>query len=295
MEIDLTPGKYVVAVSGGVDSVVLLDLLRRLSDVRLIVAHFDHGIRAESMSDRQFVQELAEGYGLPFVYDEGHLGVRASEAVAREARYKFLRQVMRSADADAIITAHHEDDMLETAILNLLRGTGRKGLSSIKNTGDVHRPFLNVSKRQIIAYAKSHELVWREDATNMDTGYSRNYVRHTILPRFSVVAREQLRARIVAAHSINVEIDALIAEQLGRQPSADALDRNWLIMLPHMVAREVVAAWLRAHGIREFDKKAIERITVAVKTYLPGKRIDVNDACVIKVEKHKLALAARER
>jgi tRNA(Ile)-lysidine synthetase-like protein len=293
--VKLEPGKYVVAVSGGVDSVVLLDLVRRLPGVKLVVAHFDHGIRAESGTDRQFVQELAEKYELPFVFDEGHLGVKASEATAREARYKFLRQVMQAAGASAIITAHHEDDLLETAILNLLRGTGRKGLTSLKSTGDICRPLLDVPKQDIIAYAKEHKLAWREDATNSDTAYLRNYIRHNILPRFDAVARGRFRTLIDAAHPTNIEIDALLAEQLSRQPAEDTLDRHWLIMLPHAVAREAVAAWLRAHDIREFDKKTIERITAAAKTYLPGKHIDVNSSYIIKVEKHKLALASRER
>jgi len=293
--LNVAPGKYVVAVSGGVDSVVLLGLLRQLPDVQLVVAHFDHGIRAESGSDRQFVQELAEKYGLPFVYDEGHLGAKASEAVAREARYKFLRHVMQAADASAIITAHHEDDLLETAILNLLRGTGRKGLTSLKSFSDVYRPLLDVSKQAIIAYAKAHKLDWREDATNADTTYLRNYIRHTVLPRFDTVARGRFRALIDATSSTNVEIDALLAEQLSKQSATDTLDRHWLVMLPHSVAKEAVAAWLRAHDIREFDKKTIERITVAAKTYLPGKWIDVNASYIIKVERHKLALAARER
>ncbi|QQS18837.1 hypothetical protein IPL68_02130 [Candidatus Saccharibacteria bacterium] len=87
------------------------------------MAHFDHGIRPDSVEDRKLVQKLAKQYGLPFVYDRAELGAGASEAVAREARYAFLSRVKEAVGADAIITAHHEDDVLETIIINWLRGT----------------------------------------------------------------------------------------------------------------------------------------------------------------------------
>ncbi len=294
MEIDIAPGKYVVAVSGGVDSVVLLELLRARPDVQLIVAHFDHGIRPESADDRYFVQELAKKYGLPFAYDRVHLGRRASEAVAREARYNFLRRVRQAAGADAIITAHHEDDLLETAILNLLRGTGRKGLSSLQSMADIRRPLLGVPKRDIITYAKAHGLPWREDSTNTDISYLRNYARHKLLPRFEEENRQKLRQLISNAARRNAEIDQLLTNQLHLQPAANRLDRHWLIMLPHAVAKEAVAAWLRARGIRSFDKKTLERIVIAAKTYAPGKQIDVDGTHAIKIEKRQLALNPRE-
>lgn len=110
--IRLEPGHYVVAVSGGVDSMALLDMLARRyphkgSDVRFTIAHFDHGIREDSHQDRQLVHETARQLHLPFVFEEGRLGPEASEAAAREARYNFLRKVQKHAGARGIITAHH--------------------------------------------------------------------------------------------------------------------------------------------------------------------------------------------
>jgi len=295
MDVNIMPGKYVVAVSGGVDSVVLLDLLAGRAELRLVVAHFDHGMRAESCADRLFVQNLAQKYNLPFVFDEGNLGAKASEATGRAGRYKFLRQVMRAADAQSIVTAHHEDDLLETAILNLLRGTGRKGLSSLKNPGEIYRPLLDTPKQALAEYAKTHHLEWREDATNADITYLRNYIRHKILPRFDAGARQNLRGLVDAAHRANTEIDTLLTNQLHVQTSRLVLDRQWFAMLPHAVAKEMLAAWLRSHGIRNFDKKLIERVTAAAKTFAPRKRIDIDAAHVLRVEKTRLALAPRER
>ena len=90
MKVQLEPGKYVVAVSGGVDSMSLLHALKDLPDVELVVAHFDHGIRPDSAQDRELVQKIADEYGLSFEYTQGHLGKDASEEQARKARYEFL-------------------------------------------------------------------------------------------------------------------------------------------------------------------------------------------------------------
>jgi tRNA(Ile)-lysidine synthase len=178
MQVDVKPGKYVVAVSGGVDSMVLLDLLRSLPGVELIVAHFEHGVREDSDEDRKLVEKAAKQYGLAFVCEHGNLGAGISEAAAREARYAFLNRVKAQNDAQAIITAHHEDDLLETAILNILRGTGRKGLSSLGSTEDIIRPLLHVSKKTIRDYATAHGIAWHEDSTNESDVYLRNYIRH---------------------------------------------------------------------------------------------------------------------
>ena len=134
--------------------------------MRLTVAHYDHGIRSDSAEDRRLVQALAREYGLPFVYHSGRLGTGASEAVARQARYGFLHAVRRASAAQAVITAHHQDDVLETAILNLLRGTGRRGLGSLKSTDVVKRPLMAVSKNELLRYAEREGLRWREDSTN---------------------------------------------------------------------------------------------------------------------------------
>lgn len=286
---------YVVAVSGGVDSVALLDILRSQPDLRLIVAHFDHGVREDSAEDRKFVEALAEQYGLSFTFDEGKLGAGASEAAARDARYEFLRRVKNASGAQAIVTAHHEDDVFETAILNLLRGTGRKGLSSLKSTDEIYRPLLNTPKKNLIAYARANGLQWREDSTNASDNYLRNYVRHNIFSKFDEAARNRLRELIQNAHSANVQIDQLLAEQLHLQPSYNVLDRHWFIMLPHAVALEIVAAWLRARGIMDFDSATLERIVIAAKMYAPGKQIDVSARFKILVRKDDLALVVRDR
>jgi len=285
----MEPGRYVVAVSGGVDSMVLLDILRQLPGVELVVAHLDHGIRPDSAQDRQLVERTAARSGLSYIYDEARLGPHASEATARAARYQFLRRTRAACDARAIVTAHHQDDLLETALLNMWRGTGRKGLSSLTSTDDIRRPLLHVPKSQLLAYARAHNIQWRTDSTNADTRYRRNYLRQHIMPRLTADMRAQLLACIASARQQNQQLDALIINMLHTQPGTRTLDRQWFIGLPHAVAREVLAAWLRRHGIG-FDRRRIERLVVAFKTAAPHARLDVGQGAVVRVSKRALSL-----
>ncbi len=284
-----------VAVSGGVDSVALLHMLRDKAGVQLVVAHFDHGIRNDSAADRLFVQTLADDYGLPFVYQEGRLGAGASEATARQARYEFLEAVRRDQAASAILTAHHQDDVLETAIINMLRGGGRKGLTALANRPGVERPLLKVPKPALIAYAKDQGLNWREDVTNQDQAYLRNYVRHSILPRFDEPSRARLIEIIKNQQATNEELDDLLAGQLSERSSQTGLDRQWFAALPHQVAMETMAAWLRLNAIRDFDSKALERLVVASKVAQPGTSFDVLGGVQLNISSDGLALSDKER
>lgn len=276
MRVELEPGKYVVAVSGGVDSMAMLDMLRQLPGVKLTVAHFDHGIRADSHLDRQLVQTMAAQYGLPFVYGKGHLGAGASEAAARAARYDFLRQVQTATGAQAIITAHHQDDVIETAILNILRGTGRKGVTSLKDHRHLRRPMLHLSKQQIKEYAAEQGLSWREDSTNSDMTILRNYVRGSIIPRLGDKGRAELLSHIGHMSVVNRAVDHDLMMYLHLQPSRQTLDRHAFTQLPHDLSLEVMAEWLRSHGVTQFSSKQLEQLVARSKTLEPGKQIDID-------------------
>lgn len=292
MDINIPSGTYVVAVSGGVDSMVLLDLLaKRVStdNIRLVVAHFDHGIRVDSSLDRELVQMSANEKGLQFVYEIGNLGPSTSEAVAREARYRFLNKVVAAANAKSIITAHHQDDVLETAVLNLLRGTNRRGLTSLRSTQGVLRPLLKYPKAELKQYAKDNQIVWREDSTNSDDTYRRNYVRHNLIDRLDAPTRAKLVDIVTKATENNDQLDGELDDYIG-QESKNELNRSEFVKLPHDVAREVMAAWLRANGIREFDKKMIERLVIAAKTFAPGAKSNVTGDISVHVGLKNLAL-----
>ncbi|MGB4420342.1 MAG: tRNA lysidine(34) synthetase TilS [Candidatus Saccharimonadales bacterium] len=179
IKVNLPAGKYVVAVSGGVDSTVLLDVLSKLPNLELIVAHFDHGIRQESSDDEIFVSNLADKYGLQYESRRENLGEKASEDLARKRRYLFLNEIADKYQAK-LITAHHGDDVIETIAINVIRGTGWRGLAVMDL--DIIRPMTHIMKSEIINYAKCNNLDWREDITNNSDDYLRNKIRRRTMP-----------------------------------------------------------------------------------------------------------------
>jgi len=277
MKVFVPPGKYIIAVSGGVDSVVLLDVLSKLPELELVVAHFDHGIRSDSQADKQLVEALSQKYNLPFEAGHGHLGRSATEERARQARYNFLRKVRKKNKADAIVTAHHQDDALETLAFNVLRGTKRKGASSLKKSEEILRPLLDYKKVDIRKYAKDNNLVWREDSTNSDEKYSRNWIRRRLMPNLDKEQKSKLAATYDEALKRNQEVDKVVAETLDRLQDGGEIRRRPFITLPHSVACEVMAAWLRQQRVAEIDRKLIDNLVVAVKTLPPGKQVSVGD------------------
>ena len=297
IDIDLPGGRYVIAVSGGVDSVALLHLLAGLkqkndANYKFIVAHFDHGIRSDSVKDRQHVQRLAKHYKMPFVYERAELGMLASEATARKARYEFLHKARLASRSDAVITAHHEDDVLETAILNLLRGTKGRGLHSLKSTDVVRRPLLHVTKKQLRDYARLQGLVWREDSTNANMAILRNYVRGKILVDIGKTRRTQLLRRTKRAAEISAEIDQIIANYLHVQPERNQLDRLSFIDLPHNVAREIMATWLKHRAPEvELNHRLLERLVVSAKIGRSSSCVDVANGFKIKLSPKHIILS----
>lgn len=296
----LEPGRYVLAISGGVDSMTLLHLLQKLTNDKVdggkysfTVAHYDHGIRDDSAYDRKLVGEYAQKYKIPFVYQNGYLGAGTSEETARDARYAFLRGVQKAANANAIVTAHHQDDLIETAIFNMLRGTSRRGMSSLSDLPHIRRPLLRVNKTDIHSYALDQGLTWNEDSTNSDTTLTRNYIRKVLLPRIGPQGRATLLDAINHIKVLNKAIDDDLLVYLHAQPARQTLDRHMFALLPHIVAKEVMASWLRSHDISDFDTKMLERLVTQSKTLSPGKKIDIDASHCLLIGKESLVLTNR--
>ncbi len=183
-----------VTVSGGIDSVVLLDLLLKLGYV-CSVAHCNFHLRnQESEGDEQFVKAIAEKNGVAFFVksfdtieysDQSKISVQMA---ARELRYDWFEELRQEQGYDWISTAHNKNDVIETFLLNLTRGTGIKGLTGIKSkNGRLIRPLLFASREDIKKYALSNNLDWREDSSNVSVKYSRNKIRHNIIPLFEEI------------------------------------------------------------------------------------------------------------
>ncbi len=184
--------KVLLAVSGGIDSMVLLHLFEK-SGFEYGIIHCNFQLRGEeSDGDEQFVRDQVQQHGIPSYYETFETTEYAQvkgisiEMAARELRYEFFERIRSEHNYDYIATAHHQDDLVETFFLNLSRKTGIKGLSGIKDKkGKIIRPLLFVGREEIEQYAAQNYLDYREDSTNSQVVYQRNFLRHKILPLFS--------------------------------------------------------------------------------------------------------------
>ena len=186
--------RLLVAVSGGPDSVVLFDALHR-EGFSVVVAHCNFHLRGEaSDGDAEFVKQLSEKYQVPYYQvdfdterEARERGV-SIEMAARDLRYEWFERVADEADCELIAVAHNADDVVETFFLNLTRGAGLQGLSGMAELrGRVVRPLLQVSRKQIMEYVAENELDYRIDATNLETVYTRNKIRHNVVPQLTEI------------------------------------------------------------------------------------------------------------
>ena len=188
------PKSILCCVSGGPDSVVLLDILNHLTPQfgwKLGIAHFNHKLRGrESDDDADFVKRIGDELNLPTLVKEWERGFDNEnlEDSARRARYEWFIETAKSEKFELIATGHNLDDQAETVLHNIFRGSGIRGLSGIKIITPIMeniylvRPLLKGSRKEILEYLHENKLEYRIDSTNMDTKFTRNRIRHEILP-----------------------------------------------------------------------------------------------------------------
>lgn len=295
----LPPGRYVVAVSGGVDSMVLLDILHQQKDVDIIAAHVNHGIRPDGEKDAELVVKFCMSHNISYELKELHLGGNVSEAGARKARYSFLQKCRKENNAAAIVTAHHEDDLVETAFINILRGTSWRGIAPFVRE-DILRPLIGVRKKALIAYAKNHNINWREDSTNADQRYLRNYVRLSLLPfleQRNPKWREKflrlIRKQQVLRRTIDSELGSHVtwlAKSLAAGVKAKRYD--W-IMLPDDLAYELFQMVCRKRIGHSLVKSQVKLALVFIKVAKPGKVMHLTKKWQLRVTLKELIVEPR--
>lgn len=184
-------GKVGVAVSGGADSMCLLSLLLNHPDRKfdIIVINVEHGIRGdESVTDSQFVKEFAIQHGLEFIGisvnapEYSNNNKVSLESAARILRYEFFENLLSDGTLDYIALAHHVDDVCETLLMRIFRGTGLEGLKGIQSRDRFIRPLLRITRKEIEEYVSTNSIPFRQDSTNNDSDYTRNFLRNEILP-----------------------------------------------------------------------------------------------------------------
>jgi tRNA(Ile)-lysidine synthase len=276
----IAPGEGVLAaVSGGPDSVCLLDVLHRLQGdlgARLTVAHFDHGLRPEADADEtRFVKELAASCGLEVVVKRADPPLDPNspslEEKARDLRYGFLQEVKAACGAHKVATGHTCNDQAETVLMRLLRGSGLEGLSGIRpvRQDGVIRPLLALTRDEVIAYLDHRRLAYATDASNFEPAYLRNRIRLHLLPHL-----EAYQPRIIEILARTAEIArgdndwmdeqarAWIVTQGEVGPGGPILPVSALAALPEPFGNRVIRTALRmtAGGLRRIGRVHIEAI-----------------------------------
>lgn len=278
--------KYIVAVSGGVDSIVLLHMLAMIrrddSSLELVIAHANHGIRDNCDADAWHVATLARQHGLPFEVTQLSLQGKSEEEARRE-RYAWLHTLKKKHTADGIVTAHHADDQLETIVLNFMRGTGWRGLASLRTSNERVRPLLKLSKASIIRYALDNNLLWVNDNTNDDVRYTRNYIRHGVVPRIDVTSRQKLLELSKKQQKLREGIEQEVKNVVSSVRDESGLSRHKLIMMPDSVALEV----LRSVTSGRHEPFQLRRLLHFAKTGRQG--------AILNLGKGKNALLTRQR
>ena len=273
--------KIVVAVSGGVDSVVLLDFLVRFFrnkngqkwlEENLIVAHFEHGIRGkESQEDCEFVRRLAEKDRLKFEFEHGNLGENSSEEKARNARYDFLRKIAKRENA-IIFTAHHKNDLAETFAININRGGGWRSVACF-DSPDIERPFLRFSKLEILKMAKQQGLIWREDSTNFSQKYTRNRIRKTL--NFSEKDLESIFKIWQRQIELRREIEKITQEILFEIGDGQKFEREFFRKNSDEVCYEVLREiMIRQSGRIPLSKQVWDFLHV-IRTFKNGSKTQI--------------------
>jgi len=288
--------RYLIGVSGGRDSVALLDCLMRFGYKRLIVCHLDHRLRGRSSNaDAKFVRTLAKKLNLECEIartDVAALARRTNQSIetaGRNARYGFFARVARRRRCPIIFLGHHADDLVETFLLNLFRGAGPTGFGGIRQVATrkidgakltIVRPLLGISRNEIDAYLKTHRLKFRDDATNEALAPLRNRIRRRIIPYIEKQLGRKISGPLWRAAIISAD-EGEWAESLvdSRSTKSRELAVSDLQMQPRALQRRTVHQWLRAQGIADLDFETIERVrallepkAASAKTNLPRDR-----------------------
>jgi tRNA(Ile)-lysidine synthase len=288
--------KYLVGVSGGRDSVVLVDCLLAAGITKLVVCHLDHGLRGRaSTGDARFVGRMAERLRLPCVSEKMNVGALAKqqglslETAARCARRSFFAKTAREQRCDRVFLAHHADDQAETVLMNIARGCGLSGLAGMRRASEhkidgrslmLLRPLLAVKRAQIDRWIASRGLRYREDASNADPQVGvRNAVRQELLPMMDQLFGREVAVSLVRLAQTAAEDEALIEAEFAKvlaMTGDETLPVKTMTEMPEALRRRVILRWLRARGVSGCGVAEVRRVLSLLEEPLEETPAKVN-------------------
>jgi tRNA(Ile)-lysidine synthase len=296
----------VVAVSGGVDSMVLLDLLVQEAGERLFVAHFNHQLRgAESDGDQALVEERARHYGVTCRIGTADTGEEAArqrigiQEAARNLRYSFFRRVVQETGARCIATGHQADDNAETILLHLFRGTGIQGMSGIRPSGDgLIRPLLFARRKEVEAYAQESGISFRNDSSNASDAYTRNALRHRVIPLIEELISPAVIDTVnrAGAHFLAVaeylaaETEKRFTECItGTSDDEIRLDATRVTTLPGIIGELVIARAAEIVAARKLEDVQVRAILDLVSK-ATGSRTLIGAGCEALRDRNEIVI-----
>jgi tRNA(Ile)-lysidine synthetase-like protein len=279
------PGSAVLAISGGLDSMTLLDVAAtaRERNCELTVATFDHASGTHSARAASFVARTALAYGIPVVVGRAGNPARG-EAAWRAARWQFLREVARASSA-VILTAHTRDDQLETVLMRAMRDAGARGLAGLRAQSDVQRPFIEVRRQDLTIYAKARGLTWLEDPTNKQRDYLRNRLRHDLLPSL-LGARPTLATELIELgdraaawrRELATLLDSSVRCKVGRDSDGATMVDVWAAELAEFSPDVLAIVWpeLASRAGVTLDRRGARRAVEFTRSGKVGGRIQLS-------------------
>ena len=294
-----------IAVSGGVDSMVLLDVfcrLREKNNLELYALHYNHKWRKKSYLDAKLVKNYCKKNEIEFLYSQTKGKVTKDEEIARNQRYLFFSNIAKKYKLNSICTAHHKDDQIETILFRLARGTGPKGLMPIKQNltllGKVKivRPFLNITKREIYTYADKCNVPFNEDITNNDLTYKRNLIRKKIIPLFQKINKEALNNILLCCELIYAQDQTLNNYFLSLLKSLTVRNpliwnRNRFLKLDQYTQKALLYWFLSSRDI----KGNLIKIDFILECINNQKVIDINNNFRLIVDKSNISFERKDK
>ena len=263
--------KLILAVSGGVDSMALLAMYAHAD---IIVAHIDHGTRKSSAEDADFVRQKCQKLGVKFYETKLKLGKGVSEELARKKRYEFLKTIQEK-EGGTLCTAHHLDDVLESIAINLIRGTGWRGLTPFYGD-ELVRPFIisKMWKRDVLKFAGEQKTCFRQDPTNYEADYLRNRVREK-MAELDETARADIINLFEKQNKLRNKIEKLVTELAKQTVVGKNFHKKELFLVTdEKVALEVLREICLMHGY-SLTRKQLADFLSAIKTYAPHKKFNL--------------------
>lgn len=307
----------IVAASGGIDSMVLLNSLLQLKQsekfdkMDLIVAHFNHQLRENSQRDAEHVITYCQKHQLPYIVEKWENPEQEnSEAAARNARYLFLAKVYQNFDGDMLMTAHHLDDQIETFLMRFVRGTTLRGMNVIQNcqcrsigidqdssiTVKLVRPLLSIPKEAIIQYAYRNHIPFIEDESNKSNYYLRNRLRHEIVPRLMIENEQSYRHSDMFVHMLQTSYQAHLDHFFQAEPKLALPNANggWTLSLPQWWSYSENQRWVYLsilmderiiHRMGPYSLSLIDSLMDLMDpSKLPNRQIQASDHWIAKRE-----------